>query len=143
MASHGKDNSDAADPAVASSRAYHNLHVTTEPCEAVDHLRFADAPKPPPQHLRQLRLGNAQHFRGLLLAPLASLDDLADLGRQLRFDQHSIGVDHAEIGIDVAAAFFDDSHFRIPLACASATFNRSYIRSMLGLDLAIPCAGFF
>jgi hypothetical protein len=49
----------------------------------------------------------------------------------------------AQVGMDVAGAFFKFDHFRSPFACLSAAFNRSRIKSRSGPGVAMPRVLFF
>jgi len=69
------------------------------------------------QHARGLGLQDTKNLRGLSLAEVAVLDDLANLGGKNRLDLHLSSIGQAEVFVDVSRSFFkiDQSTDRNPL----------------------------
>jgi len=69
--------------AQSGRRLDHNLHVTAQLSQALQHLGFRNAAKPSAQHIGELRLRHAEQFCCLHLRHSTVLDNLGNLGRQL------------------------------------------------------------
>jgi len=70
-------------------------------------------------------------------------DDLSDLGCQLRFDQHFLGILNSEVRVNVRTAFFDLRHFSTPSACCLANFSRVSTMSISCFGVEMPLCDFF
>jgi hypothetical protein len=122
-------------------RLHDDFDILAQRDEEAEQALDGELPKFAAQHLRNIRLLNAEQFRrGDLLEP-AILHKTADLIYKLRLDEMFIRIRQANIGKDVAAAFFVVDpffHGYSPRAIRSASRKRCSISliSILGVSRA-------
>jgi hypothetical protein len=100
----GKDNRQPAVSPGTRCRFHNNLDVAPKLGETVHQTTLGNTPKPAAQQVRQFGLRHVQQRRGLGLGNAFPFDDLGNLGHELCFDQHLVGIAVSEIGINVAGA---------------------------------------
>lgn len=72
------------------SLLHHDVQITAEPVQTLDHLGLTDASEFSSQHFRELRLRHPQQRGRPLLLQMPTLDDLTDLVREPSFDEHLV-----------------------------------------------------
>jgi hypothetical protein len=87
----------------------------------------------------------------LRLRQALALDEFGNLGHELGLDEHGIRIRHADISVDVAAAYVDRdrmngfafTHGAHSFAADSTAFNRSRIKAISCFGVSILFLAFF
>src|SRR5882672_4132754 len=90
---------------------YNDLDVAPEAGQTVDQLALGDAAELAAKNAGELRLREAENLGCFRLRQTLAADDFADLGDELRLDEHFLGVREPEIAVDVPAALVDFRSF--------------------------------
>ena len=131
---------DDRQPTITSGtwRCFHNyLYIASKADETVHQTALGKTAEPTAQQVGKFGLRHPQQFRSLGLGEPFAFDDLGNLGHELGFDQHLVGIAVTQIGIHVAGAYlhlhalrFAFAHFDSSFTICSAAFNRSLISSI-------------
>ena len=121
----------------AGGLTHDDLNISTKSIQAHKHLCLADPSELTSEHLWEFRLRHEQNLSSLSLGEMAVLNDFTDFGRQSCFDLQLGSVRQTKIFVDIARTFY------APFAWDCAAFNRSRIKSISCLVVAMPDLDFF